>query len=85
MGPAALNALSPGRGHPALDVLLSTAEPLLVVVPPDRLEATIGAAGRLLKVKIKIQREIERGKDLAALLRYDEMTQARRQPAVFRR
>ena len=45
----------------------------VVVVPRDRLEATIGAAGRLLKVEIRIQREIERGKDLAALLRYDEL------------
>ena len=45
----------------------------VVVVPRDRLEATIGAAGRLLKVEIKIQPEIERGKYLAALLNYDEM------------
>ena len=44
----------------------------VVVVPRDRLEATIGAAERLLTVEIKIQREIERGKDLA-VLRYDEV------------
>jgi RraA family protein len=49
----------------------------IVVVPRDRLEATVAAAERLRRVEIKIQREIERGKDLAALLRYDEVIESK--------
>ena len=45
----------------------------IVVVPQSRLEDTIGAAERLRKVEIKIQREVESGKDLGTLLRYDEL------------
>ena len=45
----------------------------IVVVPQPRLEDTIHAAERLRKVEIKIQREVESGKDLSALLRYDEL------------
>jgi len=49
----------------------------IVVVPRDKLEATVAAAERLRKVEVKIQREIERGKDLAALLRYDEVIESK--------
>jgi RraA family protein len=45
----------------------------IVVVPQPRLEDTIGAAERLRRVEIKIQREVESGKDLGTLLRYDEL------------
>ena len=45
----------------------------IVVVPQARLEATVAAAERLRKVEIKIQRQVQQGKDLAALLRYDEL------------
>jgi 3-hexulose-6-phosphate synthase/6-phospho-3-hexuloisomerase len=49
----------------------------VVVVPQARLEETISAAERLRKVEIKIQRAVESGKDLAALLRYDELIAAK--------
>ena len=49
----------------------------IVVVPQDRIEATVAVAERLRQVEIKIQREIERGKDLAALLRYDEVIESK--------
>jgi RraA family protein len=49
----------------------------VVVVPAPRLEDVIGAAERLRKVEIKIQRAVESGKDLAALLRYDELIAAK--------
>jgi RraA family protein len=49
----------------------------IVAVPKDRLEATVDAAERLRKVEIKIQREVESGKDLAELLRYDEVIESK--------
>ena len=45
----------------------------VVVVPQARLTETISAAERLRKVEIQIQRAVESGKDLATLLRYDEL------------
>ena len=45
----------------------------VVVVPKARLEETMTLAERLRKVELKIQRQVQRGKDLAALLRYDEL------------
>ncbi|MBM3801694.1 MAG: RraA family protein [Acidimicrobiia bacterium] len=45
----------------------------VVVVPQDRLEATIEAAKRLALVEKKIEDEVARGKDLATLLRYHEL------------
>ncbi len=45
----------------------------VVVVPRDRLEATLDLAERLRKVEAAIQREVKLGRDLAALLRYDEL------------
>jgi 3-hexulose-6-phosphate synthase/6-phospho-3-hexuloisomerase len=49
----------------------------VVVVPQDRLEATVALAERLRKVEIKIQRQVQSGKDLAALLRYDELLESK--------
>jgi RraA family protein len=49
----------------------------VVVVPQARLTQTISAAERLRKVEIKIQRAVESGKDLATLLRYDELIAAK--------
>ena len=45
----------------------------VVVVPRARLEATVALAERLRKVEIRIQRQVQGGKDLSALLRYDEL------------
>jgi len=45
----------------------------VVVVPRARLEATVALAERLRKVEIRIQRQVKGGKDLSALLRYDEL------------
>ena len=45
----------------------------VVVVPEPRLNATIEAAERLRSVERQIQRRVEAGEDLAALLRYDEL------------
>ncbi len=45
----------------------------VVVVPKARLEATVALAERLRKVEIRIQRQVQGGKDLSALLRYDEL------------
>ncbi len=45
----------------------------VVVVPQDRLEATLDLAERLRKVEAAIQREVKLGRDLAELLRYDEL------------
>ena len=45
----------------------------VVVVPKARLEETVTLAERLRKVELEIQRQVQRGKDLAALLRYDEL------------
>jgi len=53
--------------------LIVSDEDGVVVVPADRLEATVALAERLRKVEIKIQRQVQGGKDLAALLRYDEL------------
>ena len=49
----------------------------VVVVPKARLEATVALAERLRKVEIKIQRHVRNGKDLAALLRYDELLESK--------
>ncbi len=49
----------------------------VVVVPHDRLKRALPAAERLRKVEIKIQREVARGKDLGALLRYDELLRSK--------
>jgi RraA family protein len=45
----------------------------VVVVPLHRLNATIELAERLRKIEIEIQRQVEKGEDLAALLRFDEL------------
>ena len=49
----------------------------VVVVSKARLEATLTLAERLRKVEIKIQRQVQSGKDLAALLRYDELLESK--------
>ena len=49
----------------------------VVVVPKARLEETVTLAERLRKVELKIQRQVQRGKDLAALLRYDELLESK--------
>jgi hypothetical protein len=37
----------------------------------------VALAERLRKVEIKIQRQVQSGKDLAALLRYDELLESK--------
>jgi RraA family protein len=49
----------------------------VVVVPAARVEEATDAAERLRKVEIKIQRAVASGKDLATLLRYDELIAAK--------
>ena len=43
------------------------------MVPAERLEAVISRAEALLKVERSISSEVRKGKDLASLLRYDEL------------
>ncbi len=45
----------------------------VVVVPQSRLETSLALAERLRKVEVRIQRAVEQGKDLAELLRLDEL------------
>jgi 3-hexulose-6-phosphate synthase/6-phospho-3-hexuloisomerase len=45
----------------------------VVVVPQSRLETSLALAERLRKVELQIQQAVEQGKDLAELLRYDEL------------
>ena len=49
----------------------------VVVIPKARLGATVALAERLRSVEIKIQRQVRTGKDLAALLRYDELLESK--------
>lgn len=45
----------------------------VVAVPRSRIEETLAVAERLGKVELRIQRAVKQGKDLAGLLRYDEL------------
>lgn len=45
----------------------------VVVVPESRLDVALEAAENLRKIEREIQRRVEAGEDLAALLRYDEL------------
>ena len=45
----------------------------VVVIPAGRLEAVLERAERLRKLEKEIAREVRRGMDLAAILRYDEL------------
>jgi RraA family protein len=49
----------------------------VVVVPQDRLEATLEIAERLRKVELAIQRQVALGNDLGTLLRYDELLEGK--------
>ncbi len=51
----------------------------IVVVPADRLQETIGKAESVLALEKKIYERVERGEDLAVLLRYDELIAAKSQ------
>lgn len=45
----------------------------VVVIPANRLPGVLKTAERLAKIEKKIERAIRRGKDLASILRYDEV------------
>lgn len=45
----------------------------VVVVPSERLKATLGNARKLAEVEAMIEAEVEKGRDLAELLRYREV------------
>jgi 3-hexulose-6-phosphate synthase / 6-phospho-3-hexuloisomerase len=45
----------------------------VVVIPADRLAPVMKIASQLIEVEKRIGREIRRGKDLAAILRYEEL------------
>src|SRR5437867_3853584 len=56
----------------------------VVVIPADRLASVMKTAAQLLEVEKKIGREIRRGKDLAAILRYDELLKRKSREAFLR-
>ena len=49
----------------------------VVVVPAARLKETVERAERLLQVERAIYRQVRKGKDLGALLRYDELLESK--------
>ena len=55
----------------------------VVVIPADRLASVMKTAAQLLEVEKKIGREIRRGKDLAAILRYDELLKRKSREAFL--
>ena len=55
----------------------------VVVIPADRLAFVMKTAAQLLEVEKKIGREIRRGKDLAAILRYDELLKRKSREAFL--
>ncbi|MBI2950136.1 MAG: RraA family protein [Verrucomicrobia bacterium] len=54
----------------------------VVVVPANRLASVLTTASRLAEVEKRIYRQIRQGRDLATLLRYDELL-ARKSKGVF--
>lgn len=55
----------------------------VVVVPAARLDQVVGAAKRLASVERKIEREVARGKDVAALLCYPELLDRKTKEGVL--
>jgi regulator of RNase E activity RraA len=49
----------------------------IVVVPAERLEATLANASQLAEVEAMIEAEVAKGRDLAELLRYHEVFDAK--------
>ncbi len=49
----------------------------VVVVPAARAEGVVESAGRLLEVEQRIVAQVEQGRDLAELLRYDELLKSK--------
>jgi RraA family protein len=55
----------------------------VVVIPQDRLKSVIEAAKRLAVVEKKIEDEVAKGRDLAALLRYHELLEQKTSEGVL--